>query len=147
MKIPLQISTRKLSLSDAAINSIKSKAYKLEKFYNKIIACRVMVETPHRHKNHGIHYNVSIDISVPGGDVVVKKEHHEDVYVAIRDAFDSARRQLLHYSRKRNEKQNKMLSDFVQSSIESEIERIVEQDKKHPTYEYVFRHNEHAISI
>jgi len=101
VKLPLQISTRKLSLSQAAENTIRQKAEKLETFYRQIIACRVMVETPHRRKNHGTLYNVRIDLTVPGGELVVKREPHEDVYVAIRDAFDAARRQLQSYSRRR----------------------------------------------
>jgi len=101
VKLPLQITTRKLSLSETAISAIKLKAEKLETFYRQIMACRVMVETPHRHKNHGTLYNVRIDLTVPGGELIVKREPHEDVYVAIRDAFDAARRQLQNYSRRR----------------------------------------------
>ncbi len=101
MKLPLQITTRNLSISDAAIDNIKQKVKKLEQFSNHIIACRVMVEAPHRHKHQGTLYNVRIDLTVPGGELVVKRECHEDIYVAIRDAFDAAKRQLLSFSRKR----------------------------------------------
>lgn len=104
MKIPLQISTRKLSLSHAAVDIIKQKVQKLESFCDKIIACRVMVETPHRHKNHGSLYNVSIDISIPGAELAVTKEGHEDMYVAIRDAFEAASRQIIRYFKKRKAK-------------------------------------------
>ena len=40
-----------------------------------------------------------IDMTVPGTELVVKRESHEDIYVAIRDAFDAARRQLEDYAR------------------------------------------------
>jgi len=111
MKIPLRVSTRKLTLSKSAQDSIKSKAKKLEQFYDKIIACRVVVEKPHRHKNHGVLFHVSIDISLPGTELAVKRESNEDLYVAIRDAFDVARRQLLNHSRKRKDKVNKSMLD------------------------------------
>lgn len=101
MKLPLQITTRHVSLSETAVETIKQKASKLETFYNQIIACRVMVEAPHRHKSQGQLFNVRLDITVPGGELVVKKEPHQDIYVSIRDAFDAARRQLQSYAKKR----------------------------------------------
>ena len=94
MKLPLQITTRNVSLSEAAIESIRDRAAKLETFYDRIMSCRVLVEAPHRHKHQGVAYNVRIDITVPGHEIVVKREPNEDVYVAIRDSFDAARRQI-----------------------------------------------------
>ena len=104
MKIPLQISSRKMTLSSGTIDIIKQKVQKLELFCDKIIACRIMVETPHRHKNHGSLYNISIDISVPGAELAVNKEANEDMFVAIRDAFEAARRQIIQYFKKLNSK-------------------------------------------
>ncbi len=126
MNSRLQISTRKMSLSDVALNTIRSKAKKLERFYDRIIACKVMVEAPHRHKNHGVEYNVSIDIAVPGSDINVKHERHEDVYVAIRDAFESAQRQLKSYNRKRKEKKSRTLNLLAEQSAEAEVRRQME---------------------
>ena len=54
----------------------------------------MLVEVPHRHQHKGVLYNVRIDMTAPGGELVVKREPAEDLYVAIRDAFDAARRQL-----------------------------------------------------
>ena len=128
MKIPVQISTRKLSLSSIAMDVIKTKAKKLEKFYDKIIACRIMVEAPHRHKTQGLLYNVSIDISVPGAELAVKREAHEDVYVAIRDAFDSARRQLLHHrSRRKNKKHLAQSKDHSVTHSSPHVDRALEE--------------------
>jgi ribosomal subunit interface protein len=94
MKLPLQITSRNVSLSEAAAEIIREKAAKLETFYHGIMACRVLVDAPHRHKHQGVFYNVRLDITVPGGEIVVKREPNEDLYVAIRDSFDAARRQL-----------------------------------------------------
>lgn len=101
MKLPLQITTRNISLSEAAENTIREKAAKLETFHDNITACRVLVEVPHRHKHQGMAYNVNIDITVPGNEIVVKREPNEDLYVAIRDSFDAARRQLQEISARR----------------------------------------------
>jgi ribosomal subunit interface protein len=77
---------------------------KLEQFHNRITACRVVVEAPHRRHNKGKLYHVRVDITLPGKEIVVNRESrlnhaHEDIYVAIRDAFDATRRQLEAYAR------------------------------------------------
>lgn len=104
MKLPVKISVRNVSLSEVAENTIREKAAKLNRFDDRMTSCRVVVEAPHRHHHRGVLYNVRIDITVPGAELVVKREPHEDLYVAIRDAFDAARRQLEdHAHRQRGE--------------------------------------------
>lgn len=100
MKIPLQITVRNVSLSDVVETDIRQKAADLDSFYDRIMGCRVFVEAPHRHHHQGILYNVRIDLTVPGKEIVIKREPHEDVYVAVRDAFDAARRQLEDFARR-----------------------------------------------
>jgi ribosomal subunit interface protein len=105
MQIPLQISFRNMDPSPAVEARIRKKAEKLERFHDRIIGCTVVVEAPHRHHHKGKLFNVRVDISVPGKDVVVDRAKptnhaHEDVYVAIRDAFDAATRRLEDQARK-----------------------------------------------
>lgn len=100
MKTPLQITFRDIEHSDAIEAHIREKAEKLETFFEPIMSCRVVVEMPHQHKHQGKAFNVRIDIGVPGSEIVVNRDNHEDVYVALRDAFDVARRQLDDYSRR-----------------------------------------------
>lgn len=109
MKLPLQIVWRDIDQSDAIEDAIREKAGKLEQYYDGIMACRVAVEAPHKHRNKGRLYRIRLDITVPGSEIVVKRspsEHgaHEDIYVAIRDAFDEARRQLQDYNRRQQGK-------------------------------------------
>ncbi|RMD67795.1 MAG: ribosome-associated translation inhibitor RaiA [Gammaproteobacteria bacterium] len=99
MKIPVQISARNMSISQAAKNLIELKARKLEQFYDGIIGCRIMVEAPHRHHHKGHPYHVRIDLTVPGAEIAIRRDEHEDLYVAIREAFDDARRKLQDYAR------------------------------------------------
>ena len=94
MEIPLQITVRNLDLPEAIKADIHEKSEKLERFYDRIIRCRVVVEVPHRHQNEGILYNVHIDMTVPGAELVVRREPNEDLATAVRDAFDAARRKL-----------------------------------------------------
>jgi ribosomal subunit interface protein len=99
MQIPLQISLHGIGHSDALYNAIREKAEKLERYYDRIMSCRVVLELAGRHKRHGKQFSVRVDLKVPGGELAVTREHDEDVQVAIRDAFDAARRQLEDYAR------------------------------------------------
>ena len=100
MQIPLQITIRDMEHSDALETHIRDKANKLDEYFDRIMSCRVVVEMPHKHHQQGKQFNVRIDIGVPGSEIVVNRDHAEDVYVALRDAFDAAKRQLEDYARK-----------------------------------------------
>lgn len=106
MQLPLQITFHNLTHSDAIEAKIRERAEKLDKYCDYIMSCRVAVEALHKHHEHGNHYHVRIDVTVPDGRLVADREpdeHHAyvDVYVAIRDAFDTIRRQLEDYVRRR----------------------------------------------
>lgn len=106
MIIPLQITWRDVEKSDALEADIRAKAHKLDQFCDHIIRCRVLVEPSHRHHHQGNLYRIRIDIQVPDQEIVVTRDPaanhaHEDVYVAVRDGFDAARRQLQDYTRVR----------------------------------------------
>lgn len=88
--------------------AVRERASKLDKFYDRIMGCRVLVESPHHHRRHGRLYHVRIDLTVPGGEIVVKRDPaqhapHKDVLLAIHDAFDEARRQLEDFARRQRE--------------------------------------------
>lgn len=105
MQIPLQITYRDMPPSDAVDANIKEKVQKLEHFADNITSCRVVIEAPHKHQHKGQLYVVHIDITLPGKEIVVSRHPdahhaHEDIYVAIRDAFNAARRQLEDHSRR-----------------------------------------------
>ncbi len=100
MKVPLEIASRNCDLTDEMEELIAEKAKKLDTFYDGIISCRVMVDVPHRSQRKGVSYNVRIDLTVPGGEVVVKREPNEDLHVAIVSAFDVAERRVKEYADK-----------------------------------------------
>ena len=102
MLIPLQITFRGMESSEAVTARITERAKRLERYHDHITACRVVFEQANKHHHQGNHFHVRIDITVPGSEIVVKKEHaqdgsHEDPYVVIRDAFDAAARRLEDY--------------------------------------------------
>jgi ribosomal subunit interface protein len=108
MKLPLQVTFRNMDPSDAMEENVRMRAEKLDQFFDQIMSCRVMIEARHHHHHQGNLYHVRIDITVPEDEIVVSRERdkhqaHEDAYVAIRDAFDAARRQLEDYSRRRQQ--------------------------------------------
>ncbi len=94
MQIPIQITFHDVPRSDALEAHIRQKAEKLEEFHSRIISCRVTVEELRKHHHQGRHFRVLIDLRVPGKEIVANRDHHEDVYVALRDAFDAVKRQL-----------------------------------------------------
>jgi ribosomal subunit interface protein len=100
MQMPLQITIRDVPHSEAVEAHVREKAAKLEEFSGHIISCRVVVEMPHKHSHQGRQFNVRLDIGVPGNEIVVNRDRDEDVYIAIRDAFDAAKRQLEDYARR-----------------------------------------------
>jgi len=80
---------------DAALDHVAA----LERLWDRITGCHVVIAQPHRHHRKGRLYSVRVDVVVPGGEIVVNREHprdhaHEDVYVALRDAFGAAARRL-----------------------------------------------------
>jgi len=99
MQTPLRISLHGIRRSKTLSDAIREKAEKLDRYYSHITSCRVVLELAARHKRKGKQFTARIDLRVPGGEIVVNKEHDEDLQVALRDAFDAARRQLEDYGR------------------------------------------------
>ncbi len=100
--LPVQITMRDIPFSPALETLIRKRAEKLKQYYDRISSCRVVIESPQKHKHQGKLHNVRIDITVPGKELVVTRKQDEDIYVAIRDAFDAIERQLEEHSRKRH---------------------------------------------
>ena len=94
MQVPIQITFHNIPRSDALEALIREKAGKLEAFHPRITSCRVTVEELGKHGRQGRQFQVRIDVRVPGKEIVANRDHHEDVYVALRDAFASVTRQI-----------------------------------------------------
>ncbi|MHC5022358.1 MAG: HPF/RaiA family ribosome-associated protein [Planctomycetota bacterium] len=106
MQKPVQVAFRGMKVSDAVEAACWEEAAKLERYFDRMTGCRVVIAEPHRQHRKGNLFEVRIDLTVPGGEIVVTREppaHHadEDVFVALRDAFDTARRRLEDFARRR----------------------------------------------
>ncbi len=110
MKLPVHIQFEGMDRSDALEASAREHSLKLESFASDIIACRVNIDLLQKHKHQGRPFGVRIDLTLPGHELVVNRVQDEDVYVALRDAFNNMRRQLeeLVQRRRGQEKQHRL---------------------------------------
>ena len=125
---PAQVTFRHLTPSPAINDRIQAEYARLCRHCDDLISCSVTVETPAKHHLHGRRFRISIELIRPGGALVVDHEPpalraildeegagpskhtevdgaHRDAYVAIRDAFDIARRRLEDAVRRRRSRQ------------------------------------------
>jgi ribosome-associated translation inhibitor RaiA len=94
-----QITFRDMPPSEAVSARIVERTAQLAKFHPRITSCRVVVRAPHRHSTKGRLYSIRIDLKVPRRDIVINRtptprQAHQDIYVAVRDAFDALDRRL-----------------------------------------------------
>jgi len=100
MNTPLEISFKGLDKSSVIEAKIAEKAAKLEKHFDRMTHCRVVVSAPHKHPHKGKTYEIKIDIGIPGAaPLIVTHESavgqaQEDLKIALRDAFEAAGRRL-----------------------------------------------------
>jgi ribosome-associated translation inhibitor RaiA len=92
--------------SDAIEDLIGERAELLDEFAQGIMSCRVVVDIPHKHHEHGAAYQVRVDVKLPGKEIASTHEPgekgiYDDVDIAARDAFDSVVRQIEDYVRRR----------------------------------------------
>jgi len=115
MQTAAQVSFDDLPVDEAVRDAALEHVADLERFSHRITGCHVVVAQPHRHHREGRLYSVRIDLVVPGGEIVVNRDQHldhahEDVFVALRDAFAAARRRLEdHVRRMRGEQKRHAL--------------------------------------
>ena len=94
MKQPLQIRFLGIEPSDAVESAARTKADKLDTFCPDIMSCRVSIEQTHKHRHQGRPFAVRVNVTLPDHELSVDRVHDEDVYVALRDAFDDMKRKL-----------------------------------------------------
>ena len=99
MQSPLEITFGNMGRSEAVEAAVRERVARLEQLFDGITSCHVIVDAPHHHHRKGNHYEVRLEVRVPGTELAVNNRPgdvhaHEDVYVAIRDAFNAMERQL-----------------------------------------------------
>jgi ribosomal subunit interface protein len=105
-QIPLQITFKDMDTSPAIEAWVRTRAAQLDRFFPHVTRCHVVVQAPHRHHHKGRLYEVTVRLTVPPRHEIVtggvgRADHaHEDVNVAVRDAFDAAVRRLEDHARR-----------------------------------------------
>jgi ribosomal subunit interface protein len=106
MESPVRITHRHVPPSEALRRHIQGEADKLKEFFDRIVDCHVVVDRPNRHSQGGQPFRVRVELLVPGEKIVgavdpTTEKQHEDVYLAVSEAFHAARRELQDYVRRR----------------------------------------------
>ena len=99
MQIPVEIVWHEMEPLPHVEKRVNERVARLEKFFDRIVGCRVVVESAHRRHRKGNEYEVRVDVTVPGGLLSIDRrpgdDHaHHDLLVAVRDAFDAMERRL-----------------------------------------------------
>ena len=99
MKSNTQVLFRGIEHSQAVEDAVHKRLEKLTRYSDKIQSMRVILEAPHNNHYKGRVYHVGVEALIPNHDIVVAHDHHdnqahEDIYVAIRDAFNAVERRL-----------------------------------------------------
>ena len=102
---------RGIEHSQAVEDAVHKRLEKLERYTDKIQSLKVILEAPHNNHYKGRVYHVGIEAMMPSHDIVVAHDHHdkhahEDIYVAIRDAFNAVERRLKTVSGKQRAKRH-----------------------------------------
>lgn len=99
--LPLQISVRNLTLAPEMEADIRERAAALLSYCDRVMSCRVTIDAPSRRRHSGVLHKVRVDLTVPGGEIVVQRRPHEELQTAVQIAFNAARRRLQDYARRK----------------------------------------------
>ena len=109
MRPPMTLTFRHIDHSRALEDRARKLGARLERFSQRITQCHMTFEGPGNGSNAGAPYLVKIDLIVPGAQIHadsldVDGGGHNDIYRAMHDAFNNAKRQLqdLHRDRSRS---------------------------------------------
>lgn len=103
--IPIQITCQDFPISDSIRHEVRNYAGHLEYLYGRIIRCELFIRMPHRHKQKGRIFHVTIRLHMPGPDVVASRELEEDaahevLHIALADGFRAVERRLEEQARR-----------------------------------------------
>ncbi len=99
MQTPIQLTFRSIAHSDALAAHLQERAEKLDQLFDRIVWCHVVIELDGHHHRHGDRYRFSINVGLPGREIVVTRapaadREHESPYESADKAFDEVARQL-----------------------------------------------------
>lgn len=99
MQVPVKISAHRFHLTPDLEEMIRERAERLERFDPHLTRCEVVVNGFSAHHQTGGPVAVRVHLGVRGDELTVDRQHAESLEVAVREAFDAARRQLQDFVR------------------------------------------------
>ncbi|HZW60729.1 MAG TPA: HPF/RaiA family ribosome-associated protein [Candidatus Babeliales bacterium] len=114
----LQITVRSITDSPTIEYHIRKHFGKLNRIYSKISNCRVVIDVPQNHKHKGKIFSVSLDITIPGKELISRKQS-QNLYVAIRDSFAAIEKLLEKHIKRKTICTNKYHISLVDHNIQS----------------------------
>ena len=102
MQLPVRVTFHGMRHSAALEETIRNRVARLERSHPRLISCRAVLGHAARHKQQGKEFVVRLDIKVSGAEIAINRDHSEDPFVAVRDAFDAARRKLNAFARRKS---------------------------------------------
>jgi ribosomal subunit interface protein len=134
-----QIVFHNIDQSDAIIDNVNKRISKLQRYSNDILGGRIVLDSPHNNQTKGKVFSVAVELHTPSKEVVVKQDQHdkhahEDLYVAIRDAFNAAERQLKSVDKKHRKTPLSHLNAHDSTLIDGELQDADEDDESEYRY-------------
>jgi cold shock CspA family protein len=107
MNTPLQVAFHNLPRSRTIESAVQDAVERLEGLSDRLVRCSVVIDRPHRHRKQGSGLQVTIDLKVPGSELVVRREpadglESSDLLALIHDAFEDLQRRLEEFVHRRH---------------------------------------------
>jgi ribosomal subunit interface protein len=99
MQAPVEIRFHGMAPSPAIAAAVATWVARLDHVYDRVQHCHVSIDLPHRRQRRGAQFQVKIGLAIPGAEALVSEREHNDVYLALADAFVAVRRQLREHTR------------------------------------------------
>ncbi len=106
MNVPVQITSRHVTLSEKQIELIHCRVQSLTRLHTGISRCHIVVDDPHKRRRRGRRFRVKVSVAIPD-DVIVSdrgsgaEREDDNLDVALTPAFRAMRRQLAESSERR----------------------------------------------
>lgn len=110
MRTQTEVHFHGIEKSDAIEARILEKVSKLEKHFDRLSRCRVVLEAPHRNGQRPLAFQIKIELTVPSKKPIivcheqVVSQGNEELPIVIRDAFAAATRKVEGTARKIKER-------------------------------------------
>jgi ribosomal subunit interface protein len=114
MQTPLQVTFRGIAHSDALVTHLQQRVDRLERIFDRIVSCHVVVELEGHHHHHGDRCRFTIHVGLPDHELMVNdaplvEYRAEDATAKADRAFDDAESQLERWVRRLRERRHEQL--------------------------------------